>query len=37
MDNNLTIFLIGLAVFAITIASAFTALIASDYPDEPGA
>ncbi len=36
MDNSvIPIFVVGCAVFAVTIASAFLALIASDHPDEP--
>lgn len=33
--NDVVIFVVGLGVTAIVIASAFIALIASDYPDEP--
>lgn len=33
--NDITIFIVGLGVMGIVLASAFVALIASDYPDEP--
>jgi len=34
MDDSM-IFLVGLAVFGLTLASGFLALIASDYPENP--
>jgi hypothetical protein len=35
-DNVVIIFMVGCVVFAVTVCSAFLALIASDHPDEPG-
>ena len=32
--NNIVIFVVGLAVFALALASTFIAFIASDYPNE---
>jgi len=34
-DSVVPIFIVGCAVFAMTIGAAFLALIASDHPDEP--
>lgn len=34
-DNAFFIFVVGCVVFATTIGAAFTALIASDHPEEP--
>ena len=33
--NDVVIFVVGLGVTAVVMMSAFAALIASDYPDEP--
>ena len=34
MSDNIPIFIVGCAVFAMTIGAAFLALIASDHPEE---
>ncbi len=34
-DNVLIIFMVGCVVFAVTVSSAFLALIASDHPEGP--
>lgn len=34
--NDVVIFVVGLGVTSVAVLSAFTALIASDYPDGPG-
>jgi hypothetical protein len=33
-EHTVIIFVVGCAVFAVTVAAAFLALIASDHPDE---
>lgn len=33
--NDTVIFVVGLGVMGVVMASAFIAMIASDYPDEP--
>jgi len=35
--NDLVIFVVGLGVMSVVLASAFIALVASDHPDEPKA